>query len=127
MSQLIEETKRQRKAYIVKEQTEQTRKAGENSEMLVSVLEEQFKAMETWLLPMTHGEKKDKDEVIVKLMKRFKTMSQGYNKLIQVLSAKRSDHKIPTVVVKKSPQTQRTKGAAPDGKHKDSHRKKESE
>ena len=58
--------------------------------MLISVLEEQFHAMETWLMPMTHGQKKDKDKVIADLTGRFEAMVQGYSKLIEVLEAKKA-------------------------------------
>ena len=53
------------------------------------MLEEQFHAMETWLMPMTHdGRRRDKEKVIGELTERFETMVKGYTKLIEVLKAK---------------------------------------
>jgi hypothetical protein len=91
MSQLIAEIKQQRAADVDRRKTQRVERAQKDSEMLVAVLEEQFKAMETWLLPMAHGSKKDKRRTIDELLMRFETMMQGYSRLIEVLKAKR-DH-----------------------------------
>ena len=66
-------------------------------DMLTSVLEEQFRAMETWLLPMSHDEKRSKQKVIAELMERFEAMVKGYNKLIDVLKAKYEPEKAGSV------------------------------
>jgi hypothetical protein len=58
-----------------------------NSEMLVSVLEEQFKTMETWLIPVHHGDA-DRQEYFEKLVSRFETMAKGYGRLIAALEKK---------------------------------------
>jgi hypothetical protein len=59
--------------------------------MLVAVLEEQFRAMETWLLPMTHGDRAEKDRVIDQLRERFGHMVRGYNRLIEVLDSRKAE------------------------------------
>jgi hypothetical protein len=44
-------------------------------------------------MPMTHGQKKDKNKVIADLTGRFEAMVQGYTKLIEVLRAKKAGDK----------------------------------
>ncbi len=88
MSEMIDEMKLQRKEQAQGAKTQAELKAQKDINMLTSVLEEQFRAMETWLLPMSHDEKKSKQKVIRELMERFEAMVRGYNKLIDVLKAK---------------------------------------
>jgi len=89
MTQLITEVKQNQSLQSNLAKTQQTLKQTQDTHNLVAVLEEQFHAMETWLMPMTHGEKKDKDKVIGELTQRFEGMVKGYTKLIEVLNAKR--------------------------------------
>ncbi len=86
MTQLIAEFKQQRDQETEQHQSHITK---QNTTMLVSVLEEQFRAMETWLLPMAHGDKNDKNRILDELSQRFEMMVQGYSKLIEVLKSKR--------------------------------------
>ena len=90
MTQLIQEVKQQQILQTKQVETKEAQKTKHDTEMLISVLEEQFHAMETWLMPMTHGQKKDKDKVIGELTGRFEAMVQGYTKLIEVLRAKKT-------------------------------------
>ncbi len=89
MGELVSTIQQQRQDDAVKAHAEQSRKSKQDTQTLVAVLEEQFHAMQTWLMPMTHGHKKDKDRVIAELTQRFETMIQGYTKLIDVLHTKR--------------------------------------
>ncbi|MBN1362780.1 MAG: DNA repair ATPase [Sedimentisphaerales bacterium] len=89
MGQLIAEIKQQRTVESVRETAQRAEQTKSDSRTLVSVLEEQFKAMETWLLPMSHGDKDERDRVIDQLAERFETMVRGYTKLIDVLKSKR--------------------------------------
>jgi MoxR-like ATPase len=95
MDHLITEIKQQRLDQAEVEQLRQAKKATHDSHAMVSVLEEQFRAMETWLLPMTHGDKAQKDQVIDQLMKRFELMVQGYNRLIEVLQSRKGTSDTP--------------------------------
>ncbi|MHC4582046.1 MAG: hypothetical protein ACYS14_11365, partial [Planctomycetota bacterium] len=88
MSEMIDEMKLQRAKQSKAPKTAVELKAQKDVDMLTSVLEEQFRAMETWLLPMSHDEKKSKQKVITQLMERFEAMVTGYNKLIEVLKSK---------------------------------------
>lgn len=92
-------------------------RTAQDSRTLVSVLEEQFHAMETWLLPMTHGDKAQKLQVIDQLMERFETMVCGYNRLIEVLRSRRAEEplsqdrqtgKAPTKTKRKTPPSDRS-------------------
>ncbi len=89
-----------------------TDRTAQDARTLVSVLEEQFRAMETWLLPMTHGNRAEKLQVIDQLMERFETMVRGYNRLIEVLRSRRAEEplsqdrqtgKAPTKTKRKTP------------------------
>ena len=91
MDQLITELKQQRLDQAGSEKVRQVEKASQDSNTLVSVLEEQFRAMETWLLPMTHGDKAERDRVIDQLRERFEIMVRGYNRLIEVLQSRRAE------------------------------------
>ena len=88
MTQLIAEVKKDQTLQTNLAKTQQALKQTQDTHNLVAVLEEQFDAMETWLMPMTHGEKKDKDKVIADLTERFEGMIKGYTKLIEVLQSK---------------------------------------
>jgi hypothetical protein len=89
MTQLIQEVKHSQALQTDLAKTQQTLKQTQDTHSLVAVLEEQFRAMETWLMPMTHGEKKERDKVIGELTQRFEGMVKGYQKLIEVLNAKK--------------------------------------
>lgn len=95
MGQLIAEIKQQRADETGRETTRRAEQTDSNSRMLISVLEEQFKAMETWLLPMSHGDKDERNRVIAQLTERFETMVRGYTKLIDVLKSKRAGADAP--------------------------------
>jgi hypothetical protein len=110
MSDMIDEMKLQRKEHAEGAKTRVERKAQKDIDMLTSVLEEQFHAMETWLLPMSHGEKKSKQKVIAELMERFEAMVKGYNKLIDVLKSKYKPEEPGSVSKEK---TQRVKPKTP--------------
>jgi hypothetical protein len=58
-----------------------------DTHMLVSVLEEQFKTMETWLTPV-HHEDADRIAYFKEIVDRFETMQNGYAKLVNALKAK---------------------------------------
>jgi hypothetical protein len=88
MSEVIDELRSQRKDQSEAAKTQVDLKAQKDMKMLTSVLEEQFRAMETWLLPMSHEEKKSKQKVIIELMQRFEAMVKGYTRLIEVLKSK---------------------------------------
>jgi MoxR-like ATPase len=88
MDHLIAELRNQRSAGPDLQQAE---KISRDSQMLVSVLEEQFHAMETWLLPMTHGDKAERDRVIDQLMERFGAMVRGYTRLLDVLQSRKAE------------------------------------
>ncbi|MEN6428219.1 MAG: AAA family ATPase, partial [Phycisphaerales bacterium] len=91
MDQLIGELQHRQMEQAASEQVRQAERTAQDSRTLVSVLEEQFRAMETWLLPMTHGDKAQKDQVIDQLMDRFEIMVRGYNRLIEVLRSHRAE------------------------------------
>jgi len=88
MDHLISELRNQRAGEPDLAQAEKTSR---DSQMLVSVLEEQFRAMETWLLPMTHGDKVERDRVIDQLMERFGAMVRGYTRLLDVLESRKAE------------------------------------
>jgi hypothetical protein len=93
MARLISEIKHQRAQDANQVHIEKAAKVTHDTNTLLSVLEEQFHAMETWLMPMTHdGLRRDKEKVIGELTERFETMVKGYTKLIEVLKAK-GEHK----------------------------------
>ncbi|MBP7051585.1 MAG: DNA repair ATPase [Phycisphaerae bacterium] len=91
MDQLIAGLKRQQTEQAASEKAKDAEETARDARTLVAVLEEQFRAMETWLLPMTHGDKAQKDQVIGQLMERFEIMVRGYNRLIDVLRSHRQD------------------------------------
>ena len=62
MTQLIDSVKQNQSLQTDLAKTQQALKQTRDTHNLVSVLEEQFDAMETWLMPMTHGDKRDKDQ-----------------------------------------------------------------
>jgi len=89
MDHLITAVKDQRLDQAEVEQVQQAKRTTQDSNTMISVLEEQFRAMETWLLPMTHGDKAEKERVVDQLMTRFEVMVQGYNRLIEVLRSRK--------------------------------------
>lgn len=105
MSEMIDELKLQRSEQSEGAKTQGQLKARKDINMLTSVLEEQFRAMETWLLPMAHDEKKSKQKVIMELMQRFEAMVKGYSKLIDVLKAKYEPKKTGAAVPKTTRQS----------------------
>ncbi|MHC4646699.1 MAG: ATP-binding protein, partial [Planctomycetota bacterium] len=102
MAQLIAEVKQSRDLEARQSQVEAVKKTQKDTRTLISVLEEQFRAMETWLLPMAHGDKKSKERVVKELMRRFETMVEGYNRLIEVLKNKYQNAESPRTVSKPS-------------------------
>ena len=68
-------------------QLEEAKQSQKNTEMLVSVLEEQFRTLETWLIPV-HQSDADRVEYFEHLMERFETMVSGYNRLMDALKKK---------------------------------------
>ena len=121
MSEMIDEMKLQRKEQSETGKTRVELKAQEDMNMLTSVLEEQFRAMETWLLPMSHAEKKSKQKVITELMERFEAMVKGYNKLIDVLKSKYEPEEAGGVSKEK---VRKAKSKAPKKPNSSSERKK---
>ena len=75
------------KAHLEEQKLEKAQEAKENSQMLVSVLEEQFKTLETWLIPV-HSSDADRLDYFEHLMGRFETMVAGYTRLMSALKAK---------------------------------------
>jgi hypothetical protein len=51
---------------------------------------------------MAHGDKKSKERVVKELMRRFETMVEGYNRLIEVLKNKYQNAESPRTVSKPS-------------------------
>jgi hypothetical protein len=96
MDRLIAEIKHQRLDQTGAAQLQQAQKTAHDANTLVSVLEEQFRAMETWLIPMTHGDKAEKARVIDQLMERFGLMVRGYNRLIEILQSRKAEKEPPT-------------------------------
>ncbi|MHC4636562.1 MAG: DNA repair ATPase [Planctomycetota bacterium] len=106
ISRLIESVKQQGEIKASEIQKQEAAKIRKDTHTLISVLEEQFRAMETWLHPMEHGDQHDRQEVIHELMHRFEMMVKGYTKLIEVLKikageSKASGTKVKTTVKKK--------------------------
>ncbi|MBN1123794.1 MAG: DNA repair ATPase, partial [Sedimentisphaerales bacterium] len=87
MNELIETIRQQRKLQAEQEDRAQSEKEKENTEMLVAVLEEQFRTMETWLTPVHHSDA-DRQEYFQMLVERFEAMVHGYTRLIEALRAK---------------------------------------
>ncbi|MBN1817350.1 MAG: DNA repair ATPase [Sedimentisphaerales bacterium] len=87
MNDLIDTIRQQQKIHVEQEKRAQSEKEKENTEMLVSVLEEQFRTMETWLTPV-HRSDADRKEYFQTLVERFEAMVHGYTRLIEALQAK---------------------------------------
>jgi hypothetical protein len=91
MSKMIEAIKEQGKVaaqvHAEDEQFKKARQSEKDTQMLVSVLEEQFRTLETWLIPVHHSDA-DRVEYFKHLMGRFETMVSGYNRLIDALRKK---------------------------------------
>jgi hypothetical protein len=111
MSEVIEAIKSQgdqiAKGQTEQEQYEKAKLSDKNTQMLVSVLEEQFKTLETWLIPVHHGDA-DRVEYFEHLMERFETMVSGYNRLIAALR-KKYEPIVKKVKSVESPQKPKTK------------------
>ena len=71
-------------------QLEEAEQSQQNTEMLVSVLEEQFRTLETWLIPV-HKNDADRVEYFQHLMERFETMVSGPTPLMNALK-KNTNH-----------------------------------
>ena len=91
MNQMIETIKAQGQAAVqiqaAQEQVEKAKQSEKNTQMLVSVLEEQFRTLETWLIPVHHSDA-DRVEYFKHLIERFETMVAGYNRLMDALKKK---------------------------------------
>ena len=91
MNEVIEAIKAQgeqmAKAHTEQEDYEKAKQTEKNTHMLVSVLEEQFRTLETWLIPVHHSDA-DRVEYFEHLMERFETMVSGYNRLMEALKEK---------------------------------------
>ncbi|MFP4106207.1 MAG: DNA repair ATPase [Phycisphaerae bacterium] len=57
---------------------------------ITTVLEEQFKTMQTWLTPVTK-DREGKTDYVDDLIERFETMVRGYSHLADVLKSKKAD------------------------------------
>lgn len=91
MNQMIDVIKQQGQAAVDKQieaqQFEKAKQSEKNTQMLVSVLEEQFQTLETWLIPVHHSDA-DRAEYFRHLIERFETMVAGYNRLMEALKEK---------------------------------------
>ncbi len=91
MSEMIEAIKEQGRvvsqSHMDHEKEEQVTESKKDAQMLVSVLEEQFRTLEMWLTPVHHGDA-DRVEYFNDLMERFQTMVSGYNRLMDALKEK---------------------------------------
>ena len=91
MSEMIEAIKEQgeivSQSHIEHEKEEQAAESKKDAQMLVSVLEEQFRTLEMWLTPVHHSDA-DRVEYFNDLMERFQTMVSGYNRLMEALREK---------------------------------------
>ncbi|MCK4998429.1 MAG: DNA repair ATPase [Anaerohalosphaera sp.] len=105
MSDMIAAIKQQEQTIAQQQQTQLSQTEKKNSEMLVSVLEEQFRTMETWLIPVHHGEA-DRTEYFSHLTQRFEEMVNGYTKLIDALK-KKYDPQLAKQLKKKQPKKPR--------------------
>ncbi len=87
LADVIAALKESRQAQQDHEQTADARRREENNQMLVGILEEQFRTMETWLIPVHHSDT-DRKAYLKHLVKRFQAMVDGYTKLINALRNK---------------------------------------
>ena len=87
MNEMIETIKEQQRARRQHEDVIEAQQENKNTQMLVSVLEEQFKTMETWLTPVHHADA-DRREYFEDIVGRFQAMIQGYERLIEALTKK---------------------------------------
>ena len=84
---VIDAVKTQGKELAEHEDKEMSLRSEKDTNMLVSVLEEQFKTMETWLTPV-HNEDADRVAYFKDIVGRFETMRNGYGKLVDALKSK---------------------------------------
>lgn len=91
LNQVIAAIKEQGTALVQRQtehgQLEEAKQSQKSTEMLVSVLEEQFRTLETWLIPV-HKSDADRVEYFQHLMERFETMVSGYTRLMDALRKK---------------------------------------
>jgi len=87
LSSVIEAVKEQGRELAEHEDKEMSLRAEQENNMLVSVLEEQFKTMETWLTPV-HHEDADRIAYFKQIVERFETMRNGYGQLVDALKEK---------------------------------------
>ena len=87
LSDVIEAVKEQGRELAEHEDKEMSLRAETENNMLVSVLEEQFKTMETWLTPV-HHEDADRIAYFKQIVERFETMKSGYGQLVDALKDK---------------------------------------
>lgn len=66
------------------DEAQRATEAGQSAQMLVSVLEEQFRTMQTWLTPVLRSEQ-GRATYVDQLIGRFEQMVAGYTRLIEVL------------------------------------------
>ncbi|MBE0535295.1 MAG: DNA repair ATPase [Phycisphaerae bacterium] len=87
LAEVIAALKDSRAATQEQEQTLDARRNNKNTQMLVGILEEQFRTMETWLIPV-HRSDADRKTYLKHLVKRFQGMVDGYTRLIEALRNK---------------------------------------
>jgi len=84
---VIQSLRDQHTAAATKPSAAQAVQVRQNADMLVSVLDEQFQTMQTWLSPVVKSEE-GRSEYVEQLVRRFETMVEGYQRLIGVLKSK---------------------------------------
>jgi len=114
MNDMIETLKEQQQVQRQHENAVEARQENKNTQMLVSVLEEQFKTMETWLIPVHHADA-DRREYFEHLVERFQAMVKGYTRLVEALRNKYDPPKPPA---KKTPPVVREDSEKPPSKKK---------
>ena len=87
MAEVIQSLRDQHTAAATKPSAAQAAQVRQNADMLVSVLDEQFQTMQTWLSPVVKSEE-GRSEYVEQLVRRFETMVEGYQRLIGVLKSK---------------------------------------
>ncbi len=85
MGNVVRELQAQRQELHEQSQLQQGREAQESGDMLLSVLEEQFKTMETWLMRVTKN-REGQQKYVRELIGRFDKMISGYAEMKQFLT-----------------------------------------
>ena len=87
LDSVIDELQQNRKE--MQQQTDQYRAVDieKNADMLLSVLQEQYNTMETWLMRVTRN-RKGQRKYVHELVTRFETMVEGYTDMINYLQTK---------------------------------------